>query len=79
MFLCDVKTITEMKKLVSNLNPFILLLIPVMIALVMGINYQVEQAKEFAADSTIAHATSLFHKSVVVVKAVCEIAQQNIW
>ncbi|WCT12753.1 hypothetical protein [Mucilaginibacter jinjuensis] len=68
-----------MKKIVSNLNPFILLLIPVMIALVMGINYQVEQAKEFAADNTIVHATSLFHKSVVVVKAVCAIAQQNIW
>ncbi|SFS72626.1 hypothetical protein [Mucilaginibacter polytrichastri] len=68
-----------MKKLVSNLNPFILLLIPVMIALVMGISYQVDQAKEFAADNTAVHATSLFYKSVVVVKAVCEIAQQNIW
>ncbi|NCD70366.1 hypothetical protein [Mucilaginibacter agri] len=68
-----------MKKLISNLNPFILLLIPVMIALVMGISYQVEQAKEFAADNTIAHATSLFHKSVGVVKAVCAIAQQTIW
>lgn len=79
MFLCCVKTITEMKKLISNLNPFILLLIPVMIALVMGINYQVEQAKEFAADNTIVHATSLFHKSVVVVKTVCAIAQQTIW
>lgn len=68
-----------MKKLISNLNPFILLLIPVMIALVMGINYQAEQAKEFASDNTIVHATSLFHKSVVVIKAVCAIAQQNIW
>lgn len=70
-----------MKKLVSNLNPFILLLVPVMIALVMGISYQVEQAKEFAAnnDNTAVHATSLFYKSVGLVKTVCAVAQQQLW
>lgn len=70
-----------MKKLVSNLNPFILVLIPVIIALVMGISYQVEQAKEYAANATTAtvHATSLFYKSVGLIKNVCEIAQQTIW
>ena len=68
-----------MKKLVSNLNPFILLLIPVMIALVMGINYQVEQAKEYALNSNTEHATSLFYKSVGLIKNVCEIAQQKLW
>lgn len=69
----------KMKKLIFNLNPFVLLLVPVLIALVMGISYQVDQAKEFAADNTTAHATSLFFKSVGVVKAVVEIAQQKIW
>lgn len=68
-----------MKKLVSNLNPFILLLIPVMIALVMGINYQVEQAKEYAACANTEHATSLFYKSVGLIKNVCEVAQQKLW
>ncbi|QQL49662.1 hypothetical protein [Mucilaginibacter ginkgonis] len=68
-----------MKKFISSLNPFILLLIPVLVALVMGINYQFEQAKEFTAGSNIAHATSLFQKSVGVVKLVCEVAQQKMW
>ena len=69
----------KMKKLISNLNPFVLLLVPVLIALVMGISYQAEQAKEFAANTTTVHATSLFYKSVGVVKAVVEIAQQKVW
>ena len=68
-----------MKKFISTLNPFILLLIPVLVALVMGIGYQAEQAKEFAADNTTIHATSLFYKSVGVVKAVVEVAQQKLW
>ncbi len=68
-----------MKKFISSLNPFILLLIPVLVALVMGINYQIDQAKEFASADTAVHATSLFYKSVGVVKAVCEVAQTKIW
>ncbi|MCJ8210789.1 hypothetical protein MUY27_13810 [Mucilaginibacter sp. RS28] len=68
-----------MKKLVSHLNPFILLLIPVLIALVMGIGYQAEQAKQIAENTNTPHATSLFYKSVGLVKAVCAIAQQQLW
>ncbi len=72
-------THNKMKKLISNLNPFVLLLVPVLIALVMGISYQAEQAKEYAANNTTIHATSLFYKSVGVVKAVVQVAQEKLW
>jgi len=67
-----------MKKLIINLNPFILLLIPVLFALIMGVSYQFEQKKtEIAGVSQ--HATSLFFKGVTLVKTVCSISKEKVW
>jgi hypothetical protein len=70
-----------MKKLFTNTNPFVLLLIPVMFAFIMGISYQFEQKKheaESIAASTV-HATSLFVKGIHLVKAVCSIDKPAVW
>ncbi len=50
-----------MKRLITNSNPFILLLLPVVFALIMGISYQSQQQQEETRNSSAAaHATSLF-------------------
>jgi len=67
-----------MKKLITNSNPFILLLVPVMFALIMGVGYQLKHKKEAISGTTV-QATSLFYKSVGVVKTVCEIAKEKLW
>ena len=67
-----------MKRLVKNSNPFILLLIPVFFALIMGVSYQFHQKKDAFVSST-EHATSLFTKSIVLVKAVCAVAKEKLW
>ena len=67
-----------MKKLITNSNPFILLLVPVMFALIMGVSYQFQQKKEAIVGTTV-HATSLFYKSVGLVKTVCSIAKEKLW
>jgi hypothetical protein len=67
-----------MKKLISNSNPFILLMIPVLFALIMGVSYQFEQKKaEIAGVSH--HASSLFIKSVSLFKTVCSISKEKVW
>jgi hypothetical protein len=67
-----------MKKLITNSNPFILLLAPVLFALVMGVSYQFEQKKaEIACSSK--HATSLFFKGVTLVKTVCSFNSGKVW
>jgi hypothetical protein len=69
-----------MKRLISNSNPFILLLLPVVFALIMGISYQSQQKKEYAAvGSAAVHATSLFYKGVTLVKTVCSVAKEKLW
>lgn len=70
-----------MKKLFTNTNPFVLLLIPVMFAFIMGISYQFEQKKHEAENMTAStmHATSLFIKGVNLVKAVCSINKPQVW
>ena len=68
-----------MKKLITNSNPFILLLLPVVFALVMGISYQVQQKRDFSIGTESAQATSLFYKGVTLVKTVCSIAKEKIW
>ena len=68
-----------MKRLITNSNPFILLLLPVVFALVMGISYQSQQKREYAGSSAAAHATSLFFKGVTLVKTVCSIAKEKVW
>jgi len=67
-----------MKKLITNTNPFLLLLIPVLFALIMGVSYQLEQKKEAVIGSSV-HATSLFYKSVGLIKTVCSIAKEKLW
>ncbi|MES2064664.1 MAG: hypothetical protein V4456_22290 [Bacteroidota bacterium] len=68
-----------MKKLVSNSNPFILLLAPVVFAIIMGVSYQFEQKKQFTSNNSAVQATSLFIKGVTVVKTVCAIATDKLW
>jgi len=70
-----------MKKLFTNTNPFVLLLIPVLFAFIMGVSYQFEQKKHEAENVTVSavHATSLFVKGIHLVKAVCSISKPNVW
>ncbi len=67
-----------MKKLITNSNPFILLLVPVLFALIMGISYQFQQQKDEIAGAS-KHATSLFVKSVGFVKTICSISKEKLW
>jgi len=67
-----------MKTLIKNSNPFILLLVPVLFALVMGVSYQFQQKRQTIVGTSV-HATSLFYKSVSLVKTVCAIAKEKVW
>ena len=71
-----------MKNLITNSNPFVLILIPVAFAMVMGLSYQLNfkggsGSNGITADC--AQATSLFTKSVGIVKTVCAVAKQKLW
>jgi putative exporter of polyketide antibiotics len=68
-----------MKRLITNSNPFILLLLPVVFALIMGISYQSQQKRDFTEGSAAVHATSLFYKGVTLIKTVCSIAKEKLW
>jgi cytochrome c biogenesis protein CcdA len=68
-----------MKKLITNSNPFILLLLPVVFALVMGIGYQAQQKRALNIGTTTTQATSLFYKGVTLVKTVCSVAKEKLW
>ncbi|QXV66123.1 hypothetical protein FPZ42_17745 [Mucilaginibacter achroorhodeus] len=68
-----------MKKLVSNSNPFIVLLAPVVFAIIMGVSYQFEQNKQSVAHSNAVKATSLFVKGLGVVKTVASVAVEKLW
>ncbi len=67
-----------MKKLITNSNPFILLLAPVLFALIMGVSYQVHQKSEKFSIKT-EQATSLFSKSIGLIKTVCSVAKEKLW
>ena len=67
-----------MKKLITNSNPFILLLVPVLFALIMGVSYQFQQKRETIVGTSV-QATSLFYKSVSLIKTVCSIAKEKVW
>lgn len=69
----------KMKRLITNSNPFILLLLPVVFALIMGISYQSQQKNISTGSNTVVHATSLFYKGVTLVKTVCSIAKEKLW
>jgi len=68
-----------MKKLFNNSNPFILLLLPVVFALVMGISYQTRQNRAYDSGTSSSQSTSLFFKGVTLVKTVCSIAKEKLW
>jgi len=55
-----------------------LALVPVMFALIMGVGYQFHQHRA-AITGTTEHATSLFYKSVSLVKTVCSIVEEKLW
>lgn len=67
-----------MKTLIKNSNPFILLLVPVLFALIMGVSYQFQQKKETIVGTSV-HATSLFYKGISLVKTVCAVAKEKVW
>ncbi|HZY38885.1 MAG TPA: hypothetical protein VFE53_19630 [Mucilaginibacter sp.] len=67
-----------MKKLITNSNPFILLLVPVFFAIIMGVSYQVRQNSDKITVKT-EQATSLFSKSIGLIKTVCSIAKEKLW
>jgi cytochrome c biogenesis protein CcdA len=67
-----------MKKLIKNSNPFILLLIPVVFALIMGVSYQFQQKKDEVIGSS-KHATSLFVKGISLVKTICSVSKEKLW
>ncbi|MBE9586030.1 hypothetical protein IM792_16375 [Mucilaginibacter sp. JRF] len=70
-----------MKKLIKYSNPFVMLLVPVMFALVMGVAYQFTQQQQNikGASAKAKQATSLFYKGVNLFKTVCGISQENVW
>ncbi|MCC8408391.1 hypothetical protein LJ707_05580 [Mucilaginibacter sp. UR6-1] len=70
-----------MKKLIKYSNPFVMLLVPVMFALVMGVAYQFNQQQQNIKGASIKakQATSLFYKGVSLFKTVCGISQENVW
>jgi hypothetical protein len=73
-----------MKKLITNTNPFILLLIPVLFAMAIGVNYQFKQeTSELKKVANVAYsgkqATSLFNKSITLFKAVVSVTKQKEW
>ena len=87
LFICIIKSIkllSVMKKLVTNTNPFILLLLPMLLVVAMGVNYQLKQEgselkKVANAAYNTKQATSLFNKSVTLFKAVCSVSKQKEW
>ncbi|MGI4749085.1 MAG: hypothetical protein ACRYFB_00505 [Janthinobacterium lividum] len=66
-----------MKNIISNTNPFILLLAPVILALLLGINYEMEHLRtiQFASAETI----SLFSGKMNLFQTVCEVVKEQIW
>ncbi|GAB2699974.1 hypothetical protein GCM10027037_25840 [Mucilaginibacter koreensis] len=70
-----------MKKLSDVLNPFVLLLVPVIAAVLMGLSYELHQQSETALShiQTTEQAVPLFYKGVNLVKTVCTITKDNVW
>lgn len=66
-----------MKNFILNVNPFILLLAPVILALLLGINYELQHLRSirFASAETI----SLFSGKMNLFQTVCEVVKQQVW
>jgi len=70
-----------MKKFITNSNPFVLLVIPVLFAMIMGVSYQFKAKTNFSAidGSSYKQSTSLFIKGVTLFKAVCSVSKEKAW
>lgn len=71
-----------MKKLITNSNPFVLLVIPVLFAMVMGVSYQFKLKSNLLqnnAGNTYTQTTSLFNKSVSLFKTMCSVTKEKVW
>jgi hypothetical protein len=68
-----------MKKLITNSNPFVLLVIPVLFAMIMGVSYQVKHKTFVTEGTSYKQSTSLFIKGVTLFKAVCSVGKERVW
>jgi len=66
-----------MKNFIINTNPFILLLAPVILALLLGINYEMEHLRTFQVAS--AETISLFSGKMNLFQTVCEVVKEQVW
>jgi len=66
-----------MKNFIINTNPFILLLAPVILALLLGINYEMEHLRTFQVAS--AETISLFSDKMNLFQTVCEVVKDQVW
>ena len=66
-----------MKNFISNSNPFILLLAPVILALLLGIRYEIEHLRAFQIAS--ADTISLFSGKMNLFQTVCEVVKTQVW
>ncbi|WP_299284690.1 hypothetical protein [uncultured Mucilaginibacter sp.] len=66
-----------MKNFIINTNPFILLLAPVILALLLSINYEVENLRTFQIAS--AETISLFSGKMNLFQTVCEVVKDQVW
>ncbi|WP_419801886.1 hypothetical protein [Mucilaginibacter sp.] len=66
-----------MKNFISNTNPFILLLAPVILALLLGIHYELEHLRAFRVAS--AETISLFSNRMNLFQTVCEVVKEQVW
>ncbi len=73
------KQLITMKKFITNTNPFALLVIPVLFAMIIGVSYQVKQSNSLLPKTSYAQTTSLFDKSIHLFKAVCSISKEKVW
>jgi hypothetical protein len=68
-----------MKKIITNSNPFVLLVIPVLFAMIMGVSYQLKQDRNLLSNCTYTKTTSLFNKSVSLFKTICSVTKEKVW
>jgi len=66
-----------MKNFIINSNPFLLLLVPVILALMLGINYELEHLRTFHAAS--AETISLFSRRMNLFQTFCEVIKDRVW
>jgi hypothetical protein len=66
-----------MKNFINNTNPFILLLAPVILALLLGINYELNHLRAFQITSP--ETISLFSDKMNLFQTVCAVVKEQVW